>query len=294
MSDPLLKEFAQAAEQHVALPTLAELESRGRDLRRFRRGATAVAASLVLAAGGLVVSLAGGGEDRGAPPAGVPDPSPAAGAQQLDPRVSEDEPLVPGRTYRVRPWTEGEQSLEARFTAPGGRWAWYGDGARQSVRPGVDVVHEIPRTPYAGFGVVLADQVALGQCDPRDPFWGALSASPLDAARQIAEVPGVQVVAEPRLTARFGHPSAHVRLRVPRLCPQFRDVILWRVSGGGLGGGQPGVGVVFYPGQVLDVWVVDVEGTSALVFVEHSPPVPPSFAEQTRAVVESMTLEPSD
>jgi hypothetical protein len=112
-----------------------------------------------------------------------------------------------------------------------------------------------------------------------------LAGTPIAAAGQIARVPDVVVEQRPQSTRVLGHTAAHVRISVPRVCPEYGDVIVW---------GQPsqiGTGTVGYPGQVLDVWVVDVDGLLVVVHTELSPGLPESVVEETRALFESLTLD---
>jgi hypothetical protein len=111
-----------------------------------------------------------------------------------------------------------------------------------------------------------------------------MAQTPIGAARQIAQVPGVVMEQQARLTRVLGHPAAHVRVSVPRLCPGFDAILVW---------GQAAAidsGTVDFPGQVLDVWVVDVDGILVVVHTEASPGLPASVVDETRALFESLTL----
>ena len=126
----------------------------------------------------------------------------------------------------------------------------------------------------------------------KKPEWDAIDPVPLAAARQIAAVPGVTIRDGPRVDDRFGHPGAHVRLSVPRLCPGTDTAVLWSVYPGEYEGGA-GVATVRYPQQLVDVWVVDVGGTPVVVYAELSPGLPDAYAEQTQALVDSIRLAPN-
>lgn len=301
MSESRLQVFADAAETRVPMPDLRELESRGSDLRRTRRATSAVVAAAALVVGGVAVAVSadGGGSAR---PAVVPIPSPSIlGAEELPSRPSENERLLQGVHYTVRP-TRGlfERGVRAVFTGQGKDWVWFGDGAIRTASglsaldaAGGDVPGEIPRVPYAEFGVMHADKVALGQCDQGDPdpWWGDLAKDPLEAAAQVAAVPGVTQLGPPEVDNRFGHLAAHVQISVPRICPGLNDSVLWSLHPY-TNGGHPGVGAVLYSGQVLDVWVVNVEGALVIVYVERSPGLPVEFGDEALAFVGSMRLVP--
>ena len=295
MSEQRLKDFAERAETRVRLPHFAQLENRGRDLRRTRLAVSGVVAALVLVTSGIVATIAD--DLRTAPPA--EDPAPTE-IQELDSRPFDyHQELTPGVKYSFRPFSLDTPSpVSARLTAPERGWVWWGDGLTKP-RHGYAGLFPTPRKPYATVGVVLADRVATTQCRtyhtstmPRSkPEWDELSPTPLTAARQLARVPGTTVRKSPGPDARFGLPGAHVQLSVPRLCPETQDHVLWSLEPA-MYGGDPGVGLVRYPGQVVDVWVVDVKGTLVLVYQELSPGLPAAFAEEGRALVNSIRLEP--
>ena len=126
MSEQLLKDFAEAAERRVAVPELADLTSRGRDLHRARIAGAVGALALVLVAVGGVVSAVSR-DDRIERPA--EDPRPGV-ARELDARPVEVDPdLLPGQRYEVRPWSVDGRPVRVEFKVPGTGWVWRGDGA---------------------------------------------------------------------------------------------------------------------------------------------------------------------
>ena len=282
MSEQRVKDFAEAAEQRVPVPDLADLTSRGRDLRRVRRAVAAGALALAVVAGGMLATLTG--DDRSDAPV-VDRTPPSTEAKELGTRSLQDSALVAGREYVVHPWQlSTTDDIEARFRVPGPHWVWREDGAIRALSPG-KAFPATPREPYARVGVETPDRVPATGCELEDPEWTPLEKTPLAAARQIARIPDVVVEQQARSTRVLGHTAAHVRMSVPRLCPEYGDVIVW---------GQDsaiGSGTVDYPGQVLDVWVVDVDGLLVLVHTEVSPGLPESVVEETRALFESLTLD---
>jgi hypothetical protein len=283
MSEQQVKDFAEAAERRVPVPDLVDLTSRGRDLRRLRRLAAAGALALVVVAGGVLSSVTrDDGTDR---PAEEPVPTPTV--EELSARPAEHPALVPGGRYAVRPWNLEAYGMRARFIAPGRGWVWRGDGA---IKVQSGVYGALPRRPYAGVAVMTADRVPVRQCSESNPPRQDLAADPMTAADQIAGIPGTRLVERPETAALSGWPAAHLRLEVPRLCRQWNDVILWGTTEA-VFGGQSGMATVFYPGQVLDVWVVDVDGARVIVYSELSPGLPQRYRDETRVLLESMVLE---
>ena len=289
MSEQRVKDFAEAAEQRVRVPDLADLTSRGRDLRRVRMAGGGIVAALVLVAGGLVVSLAS--HDRTAP-APDPAPSPRLETQELPVRsMGTLVDLRPGRDYVVRPWIAADDDpVRATFTGPAGGWVWRDDAAFRSVSGKLPSAR--PRERYAGVGVMVADRVSAAPCGASTAAWTLLADAPGQAAQQLAAAPGVRLMEPVRADTRFGHDGAHVRLEVPRLCPGHDDVLLWGLSSR-VDEESPGLATVFYPGQELDVWVLDVGGTRVVVWSELSPDLPRTYAAQARELVDSIRLAPN-
>lgn len=284
MSEQQLKDFAETAERRVPVPDLADLTSRGRDLRRMRMAAVAGALALVVAIGGGVFSSITR-DDRSTRPAEDPVPTPAF--EELSARPAQHLALVSGKRYAVRPWNLDEHGVRARFTGPGRGWVWRGDGALK-MRAGT--YGDLPRRPYAGVAVMTSDRVPVRQCSAASPPRQDLAEDPLTAARQIAVIPGTRLLGRPRATGLSGWPAARLRLEVPRLCPEWNDIILWGVTKAEFGG-QLGIATVLYPGQVLEVWVVDVDGARVIVYSELSPGLPQRIREETRVLLESVDLE---
>ena len=289
MSEQQLKDFAETAERRVSVPDLVGLTSRGRDLRRVRLTGAGILAALVLVTGGLVASIAS--HERAAP---APDPAPPPRLEAQELPVRSKGALVdlrPGRSYLVRPWTAvGDDRVRASFTGPAGGWVWRDDVAFRSVSG--KLPSALPRAKYAGVGVMVADRVSAISCSGTSAAWTLLSDAPVRAAQQIAAAPGVRLVEPVRADTRFGHAGAHVRIEVPRLCPGYEDVLLWGLTEL-VEEESPGLATVFYPGQQLDVWVVEVNGTTVVVWSELSPDLPEAYGAQAQELVDSIRLDPA-
>jgi hypothetical protein len=288
MTERMIKDFAERAEARVRLPDLAQLESRGRDLRRTRMTVGGAVAALLLMVSGVVATVAH--DLRTAPPTENPKPE----IEELDSRPFDyHQQLVPGVDYTFSPWTLGAPTVTARLTVPDGGWAWWGDGLTKP-RHGYAGLFPTPRRPYATVGVMQPDRVSTTSCRSfhmtKKPEFADLAAEPVAAAQQIGGVPGVEVEEAARRDNRFGHPGAHIRISVPRLCPETKDLLLWSVEPAEYAG-APGTGSVRYAGQLVDVWIVDVEGAQVLVYRELSPGLPASFGAESSAVLDSIRLE---
>jgi hypothetical protein len=288
MSERMLREFAEVAELRVREPDVADLAARGRDLRRNRRATGGVLAALVLLAGGAFVARATVQRDDARP---EPAPPPRVRVEELPSRaIGDNRVLRPGREYAVRPWVIDHDPVRATFAGPTGGWTWRGDQATRSVG-GSAAWGSLPRGKYGAVGVMVADRVSKTFCDEAEGQWTTLAETPVRAARQISRAPGVRQVEPARPETRFGQPGAHVRITVPRLCPKYQDVLLWGLDGAEYGG-EPGLATVFYPGQVLDVWVLDVDGTRVVVWSELSPGLPATYGAQARGMLDSLRVGP--
>ena len=284
MSEQQLKDFAEAAERHVVLPDVAELTNRGRDLRRARMAGVVGALTLVLVAvGGVLSSVTR--DDRSSRPAKDPVPSPAF--EELSARPVGPPTLAPGKRYAVRPKNLEQVGVRAQFIAPGRGWVWRGDGA---VKMGSGAYADLPRKPYAGVAVMTADRVPVRQCSEPTPPRLDLADDPMTAAGQIGAIPRTRLLEGPRATELSGWPAAHLRLEVPRLCREWNDLVLWGVTEA-VYGGDSGMATVLYPGQALEVWVVDVDGARVIVYSELSPGLPQRTRDETRVLLESVELE---
>ena len=54
--------------------------------------------------------------------------------------------------------------------------------------------------------------------------------------------------------------------------------------------GEPGVGAVFRPGQIVDQWVVDVDGSMVVVSDQPLAGVPDRLTEEAQATADSVEL----
>jgi hypothetical protein len=286
MHEQLIREFADRAEAEVELPDLQGIEERAHLRRRNRHVSTAVAVAVAVAAVGVGV-LSGTGDDRSAPP-----PSQDPGLQVDDP-VPEKQ-VAAGREYLTRVFGQNYsetipegQTIVAEFTVVGQDWVWLRDAVGKLV-PGTGY----PESPfsYAEVQMSMVDRVPVRQCPAETVRWQDGARDPLGLARQVGELPNVEVLRAPRATTWSGYPAAQVRLRVTQLCPEWRDAVLWSVFPSS-SRDSAGVGAAYRVGQVVDAWFVDVEGSNVVVALMRSPDLPPSLRAEAAAIAESVRLD---
>jgi hypothetical protein len=238
-----------------------------------------VAAAAILVAGAVFV-IAGGDDDRTAP---SPPEHPSV---VLDDPVPDKE-LAAGRVYTVAVYgqnyaqtvPEGQRMITS-FTVVGPGWVWLRDSLAK-VGPRADP------NDYALVHISLIDRVAATQCTVRATRWADAASTPLGVARQLTTVDRVQVMEEPETTVRYGYPAAHVRLRVPQVCERSGDAVLWSIFPSS-SRGVAGVGTVWHSGQVVDLWILDIEGSMVAVSVDHTPGLPRSLLAELHKIAASV------
>jgi hypothetical protein len=287
MHEELIREFVERAEAGVRLPPLKELQDRGRRRHRNRLASIAAVAVFAAAATGVgILASTGGGEDRSEPPPAetpavdldvlVPNKQVAAGREYTNP--------VFGQDY-AHTVPDGRQ-IVARFTVVGQDWYGFKDSIGK-LAPGAEPDAEAAQ-PYAEVRISLADRVPVDQC-AGTARWADAAGTPLEFSRQVAAIPLVRVLDEPATTELSGYPAAHMRLEVTRLCARHGDAFLWSVFPMS-SSGVPGVAAVYWPGQIVDQWVVDVDGSLVVVSTNHSPELPDSLVEEAQATADSVEL----
>lgn len=273
MSDLKLRGFAVRAEERMPLPDFAELEDRGRSLRRRRlAAATGVAVACVLAVAGVVVLR--DDSPRAVEPVRPPDEAPV-GALKYPGAVME---TLDSGTYELIPSSES-YFPRATITLPDGWNAWQGPN-RFDVQDAGDTNEEAlgEITWYVGILVLRVDGVSSGLC--RDPGSSDEQGStPESLTRAVRAIPGFRVTETTEPPEKFGYPATHLRL-VPDSLPARCEANLFRTDVNGVVGGSTD--------NALDIWVVDVEGYPVLVESNRSGKVPPAVRHELAAAVDSI------
>ena len=268
MSEQQLKEFGARAESVVDIPDFAELDRQGRSLRLRRRASIAAAVAVVLTVGGIAAAqIHKKTVDTG--PIKPPQVHTYRGATMKD--------LEPG-TYRLHP-SRIERDLTADLTVPDGWNAWIGPNRFDGHAPGRTNDEAVGHlTWYVGALVLEVDAVNTRGC-------GAPT-NDLDTTKDVVRALGrafsTEVVRGPEPGRRFGHPATRMRLRVTRqveLCRTDTTVLHSTADG-----------YVDYagPGTLLDVWVVDVDGTPIYVQRAWTPNAPDSARGELDGVIDSL------
>lgn len=266
MNELELREFRTRAEELVSLPDLADLESRGRRLRRRRVALGASLAAAVLAlAGGLVVTQR---DDGNQTPIEPPDERPPSEVDYPGPVM---EPLAPG-TYVLRPSLQNG-APEVRLTVPPGWNAWQGPNRFDG---------DLNTTGwYAGVLVVDVTSVASKKCRYTAATGAAVDGSAADLIAAINRIPGLRVTTEAAPAELFGYPATHLHLRTAgAFCRDGNNLFDTEQNGLVIGGTD----------TLADTWVVDVDGEAILIDVGFTPTTPTEIRRELDEIVESIEV----
>ena len=267
MSEERLRQLGRQAEDLVDLPDLATLQRRGSAMR-LRRQVGVVAAAMLLAATGVWLV-----QDR-TPATLEPAPpiEPGVGAPPYPGRLMQD--LEPG-TYELGP-VDGRASVLVTVPA---KWnSWVGPNRFNGHAKGLTNDEAFERhTWYVGLMVLWVHSVADETCvPPRSPALDVDSyRETVDAIRRL---PGYRLVDGPTSGTTFGHRATHFTFRQGAEAAGCEDKYnLFGTESGILGGEER-----------LDLWVVDVAGTTILVYAGESGNVPQRIRDELTRVVDSV------
>lgn len=268
MSEQRLRELGREAEQLVDLPDLGSLERRGRALR-FRRQAGVVAAAAVVATAGVFLF-----QDRTAQA-----PQPAPRSEQFSPYPGVQMQDLEAGTYELTPSSNGAEPT-ALVTVPSGWNSWVGPNRFDGHRPGDSNDAALARSTWVVGVVVLKVQgVATERCQP----FVAGTGTELDADETVAalrQLPGYRSSVDDGVgDSAFGHPSTLVHLTpgaAQQACARESEIFATDSNAG-----------VGMRGE-LDLYVVDVEGTTYVVVANEFGEPPQTVRDEQARVLASV------
>jgi hypothetical protein len=272
-----LKEFGARAETLVEIPDFAELDKRGRGLRTRRRVGLAGALAAVLAVAGLAFTQA----HRTSADDGPVHPAPTRTHAYQGGTMK----TLAAGTYRLHP-SSTESDLTAELTVPRGWNSWIGPNRFDGHAPGrsnEDALDHL--TWYVGALVLEVDGVNTHGCG--SPSEGLTSTKDVVAA--LGRAFSMDVVRGPEPDRRFGYPASRMRLRVTpafEKCPEDTLAVFHSAADGYV--------QYAYAGTLLDVWVVDVDGTPIYVQKAWTPKAPDSARGELDGVIDSIELRSAD
>lgn len=143
--------------------------------------------------------------------------------------------------------------------------------------------------------VAAVSQVVADPC--RQHSWEDPGDSVDDLARALAALPGLEVTASPREVTAFDHQGMYLELTIPQLAHE-PDVGFTDCVAGYLytyrGEGEWGRTVERFhqgPGQILQLWILDVDGVRLLIEANRFPDSPAEDVEELQAILDSIRIE---
>jgi hypothetical protein len=278
MSERLMEAFREDAEQLTRRPPFELIEAAGRRRRRRRHAVGgAVVACLLAVSGFLVVhdrdsrTEVGPADDR-TTPSGEVTPYPAFAMTTLR-----------EGTYELRTSFDPRDPA-VRFSLPAGWNAWMGPNrfegmGRQVTFDAATNEGVLTDDPDWYVGLLVIDVTSMAQRECTSTSMEGASAPAF--ARALTRIPGLDVLAEPESTVRFGHRAVHLRLQeVTRAvdCGWF-----FRTARGA----QTGDGEL---GTTYDAWVIDTADRPILVWGEWTPRVPRTEVDALLGIVDSIEV----
>jgi hypothetical protein len=269
-----LKDFGAHAETLVEIPDFAELDRKGRALRVRRRAGVAAALAVVLAVAGVtVVQIHRTSVDH--------EPIKPPHTQTRDYKGATMKTLDPG-TYRLHP-SLIESDLTAELTLPPGWNSWIGPNRFDGHAPGRSNGQALDHlTWYVGALVLEVDGVNTRGCG--NPT--SMTKTPEKVVAALSRAFSMEMVRDPRQVHRFGYPATRMRLRVTHAfedCGEANASVFHSTADGFIQDA--------YTGTILDVWVVDVDGTPIYVQRAWTPNAPLTARDELDSVIDSIRFK---
>jgi hypothetical protein len=276
MSEPelRLRDLGRDAEHAVDLPDLGSLERRGRAMR-FRRQASVVAAAVVLATAGAF--LFQNRADRDLEPA----PDPRAGVKVYPGGHVQE---LPAGTYELTASYDAADP-SVLVTVPE-NWTSSKGPNRFLYQPGMNREESWAVSPWmVGMLALKLDGVASRWCETDLSAAAAVDGYD-ETVAAVQDLPGATLVGSARDERRFGYPATQVRVTVDGSdrCEEMSVVFV----------NADGAKIEVQSRTLLDVWVVDVDGTPLVIVAGSRGEVPEQFQQELRDVLGSVRFLPAD
>jgi hypothetical protein len=246
-------------------------------------GAAAVVAAILIGA-----QLLGGpsdGSGLGGPTSPTPEPSPTPGASAAEPSASQDAFLPDGPILVYDPVPEGAPSVTMTIRATG--WTYNADFSALAKGDELDNLPEaafLPESVPAGSGYyVYGDPCRWESTSPEAP------ATTVDEVVAALAAQASRDPSEPVDVTVGSYAGKHITLHVPD------DMNAASCEGGewAMYGVEPDSFARYNqgPGQVDDLWVIDVDGAIVIIDAMSRPDTPDALIAEMRTMAESATFD---
>ena len=230
-------------------------------------------------------------------PAETLQPTPIAGPPSLDPAVTPHPRLVPVPARVGANWLvpAGQTSVWIQVQFPE-RWQWASDGllfkvtdpGRAAMAFGAWSLMHVNLFPCRWSADVFADdelmQTAEGQAKALSSWWGQDPGMPANSNSRIAPL-----ATTPRRNTLAGFPAWYTETLIPTSLDLVDcdggQLILWHTREGQF---RFSMG----PGELIRLWVVDVEGEVIVIDASTFPAGSPEDGAELEAIVGSIFIEP--
>ncbi len=230
-------------------------------------------------------------------PASALGPTPISGPPSLDPSVTPHPRLVPVPARVGANWLvpAGQTSVWLQVSFPE-RWQWASDGllfnvagpGQASMAFGAWSLMHVNVFPCRWSANVFADEdlmrTAVGQAQALSSWWGQDPGMPPNSNSRIAPL-----ATTPRQTTIGGFPAWYTETLIPTSLDLATcdggQLILWHTSEGQV---RSSLG----QGELIQLWVVDVEGEVIVIDASTFPAGSPEDTAELEAIVSSIFIEP--
>lgn len=213
MSDLKIHEFRQRAERGLALPDLADIERRGRALRRRRVAAAVGGLALLLVAASGIATLATDRTDGTLPATPVAPTPTVPDEMRVETRYDGGEEVLEPGPAQV---SMGRTSVG--FDVGDDDWEWWGVGF--GMRSDAD------RDQYtAAVFFMPSPSARLEPC--RDDRARRLGSDPGDLVGNVSPLLGLahsRVLQRPRVVTAFGGTAVHLRIETAGVCSSYGEL----------------------------------------------------------------------
>jgi hypothetical protein len=196
-------------------------------------------------------------------------------------------------TYYIDPDDDPSTPLRVLYTVPNEGWLqWIGTFKPEDISDA--------EGRFVGVSITAVTNLMVDACLEHRPADPAIGPTVDDLADGLAQLPPFVLKEPPTEVTIYGYMGKYLELAVP-------DDISFEIRAGGgyftdCGRGElqswlaPGLSYVFYgyagPGQIEELWILDVDGNRLMIQATWFPDSPPQDIAEMRTILDSIRIEP--